>query len=139
LNYPEVGLVFPEPFEFNLPQLRWENNFEKAALLAGRLNMPISKNNCPHFPVGSIFWGKTEAIRPLLDLNLEFTDFIEESGQRNGELEHALERMIGVVANAQRLYGQRVSIQDKPNYIKISSSEALAEAIKRCAKNDKSP
>jgi len=138
LNYPEVGLVFPEPFEVNLPQLRWENNFEKAALLANRLKIPISRNYCPHFPVGSMFWGKTEAIRPLLDLNLKFSDFIEESGQRNGELEHAIERMIGVVANARGLYGQRISIQNDSRYIKISSSEELSEAIKRCAQNDKS-
>jgi lipopolysaccharide biosynthesis protein len=137
LNYPEVGLVFPEPFEFNLPQLRWENNFEKAALLAKRMKIPISKRYCPHFPVGSMFWGKTEAIRPLLDLDLKFDDFIEESGQRNGELEHAIERMIGVVANAQGLYGQRVSIRNDSRYIKISNSEELSEAIIRCAQNGK--
>ncbi len=84
-----------------------------------------------------MFWGKTEAIRPLLDLNLKFSDFVAESGQRNGELEHAIERMIGVVANAQGLYGQRISIRNDSRYIKISSYEALSEAIRRCAQNDK--
>ena len=73
----------------------------------------------------------------LLDLHLKFSDFMAESVQRNGELEHAIERIIGVVANAQGQYVQRISIRNDSRYIKISSYEALSEAIRLCAQNDK--
>jgi lipopolysaccharide biosynthesis protein len=134
LIQPKVGLVFPEPFEFNLPQLRWENNFEKSSQLATRLNIPISRTRCPHFPVGSMFWGKTEAIQPLLDLNLKFEDFEDEKGKRDGQLEQAIERMIGLVIQVQGFYGQRISNQPDRKCFKIGSRDDLAKAIEQCSR-----
>jgi lipopolysaccharide biosynthesis protein len=47
------------------------------------------------FPVGGMFWVKTNAIRPMLECNWMYEMFSAESGQRDGTLQHAIERMFG--------------------------------------------
>jgi lipopolysaccharide biosynthesis protein len=47
------------------------------------------------FPVGGMFWVKTDAIRPMLEHNWMYEMFSAESGQRDGTLQHAIERMFG--------------------------------------------
>lgn len=86
-----------------------------------------------------MFWGKTSIVRPILDLNLQFDDFPPEKGQLDGELQHALERMIVPVANAQGLYGLRIANSQfgrRHKAIRLSSAAQLPGAITRCLKND---
>ncbi len=47
-----------------------------------------------------MFWLRPAALRPLLDANLDITDFDAESGQHDGTLAHAVERMFALSARA---------------------------------------
>jgi lipopolysaccharide biosynthesis protein len=47
------------------------------------------------FPVGGMFWVKTNSIRPLLEFDWGYEMFPAESGQGDGTLQHAIERMVG--------------------------------------------
>ena len=47
------------------------------------------------FPVGGMFWVKTNAIRPMLEYKWVYEMFSAESGQGDGTLQHAIERMFG--------------------------------------------
>jgi hypothetical protein len=87
-----VGVIFPQ----HLPELRgvlnWGYDYDTARDILSRIGVNLSKDNILEFPSGSMFWGRSDAIRPLLDLDLSFDDFPEEAGQIDGTLAHAIER-----------------------------------------------
>ncbi|HEV3272144.1 MAG TPA: rhamnan synthesis F family protein [Candidatus Methylacidiphilales bacterium] len=139
LKDPRIGLVFPDPYEPNLPQLRWAANYDISVALANKLKIKISKDNCPEYPSGSMFWAKASVVRPLLDLNLQFEDFPVEKGRVDGELSHAIERMIAPIAHAQGLRGQRIIagiLNRRRKTIRVSSALQVPEAITLCLRNE---
>jgi len=139
LKDPRIGLVFPDPYEPDLPQLRWAANYEVSAALANRLGIKIAKDNCPLYPAGSMFWAKSSVVRPLLDLNLQFEDFPPESGRVDAVPSHAMEWMIAPVALAQGLHGQRTitaNLQRPRKTIQVQSAAQVPEAITECLRNE---
>ncbi|WP_345779055.1 glycoside hydrolase family 99-like domain-containing protein [Pseudoxanthomonas sp. F37] len=52
------------------------------------------------FVSGSMFWVRLAALRPLLDTPVYESQFEVESGQTDGTLAHALERIFGICAEA---------------------------------------
>jgi hypothetical protein len=95
---PEVGVVFPQHLFEIRGILNWGYDYEHARALMRRLGYDIDKNLVLEFPSGSMFWGRTAAMRPLLELGLSFEDFPEESGQVDGTLAHAIERILLMAA-----------------------------------------
>ena len=94
---PQAGLVFGEMTSMLPPMaLHWLYNTGKGAQLLGRMHIPF-ENHMFFYPVGSFFWARTEAIRPIFDLKLSYQDFDEENGQIDGTLAHALERVVAFV------------------------------------------
>jgi lipopolysaccharide biosynthesis protein len=136
---PRVGLVFPEPFEPNLARLRWGASYEVSLSLARRLGLVIAPGFCPDYPAGSMFWGKASFVRPLLELNLRVQDFPPEEGQLDGGLNHAIERIVVPMAEAQGLYGIKVVTPEgrrSHRAVRIKSQADLKEAIALCLKNE---
>jgi GT2 family glycosyltransferase/FMN phosphatase YigB (HAD superfamily)/glycosyltransferase involved in cell wall biosynthesis len=100
---PQLGLIYPTTYEC-LPYWahHWLSNVQPARDLFSRMGSPEPNHwGYIDYPVGGMFWARVEAIRPLLELKLQYDDFPEEAGQTDGTLAHALERMIGVVAKQQ--------------------------------------
>jgi glycosyltransferase involved in cell wall biosynthesis/2-polyprenyl-3-methyl-5-hydroxy-6-metoxy-1,4-benzoquinol methylase len=87
-NDASVGLVFPDdPYIVG-----WEANLSIAKPLAQKLGF----ENLPEhfvFPVGTMFWAKTAALAPLINLNLDWEDYPEEPLPYDGSLLHAIERL----------------------------------------------
>jgi hypothetical protein len=96
---PQLGMVTPVPFRNVLGAAHWGANRDIARELAYRMQLrqPLPDDNDLRFPVGSMFWARTAALRPLLDLDLQPTHFPPEARQVDGTLAHAIERMLGVV------------------------------------------
>ena len=51
-----------------------------------------------HFVAGSMFYARTHAIEPLIKLQIPSTMFEEESGQHDGTMAHAIERVFTLSA-----------------------------------------
>ena len=55
------------------------------------------------FPVGSMFWARTSALAPLINLNLDWDDYPEEPMPIDGTSLHAIERLFSLVVSVSNL------------------------------------
>ncbi|MGZ8144527.1 MAG: rhamnan synthesis F family protein, partial [Methylosarcina sp.] len=90
---PKLGMVAPQHIEMIRQYLGKDSNTGNAELFARRLGITITPDSPIDFPSGSMFWARSAALKPLLDLKLSFKDFPKESGQVDGTLGHLIERM----------------------------------------------
>jgi hypothetical protein len=101
---PSIGIIYPDdPGCFG-----WEGNYSYGKALIERMGykapLPDASIN---FPVGTMFWARSEALKPLLDLNLQWEDYPEEPIPVDGSTLHAMERFFGIVP---RLTGYRTVV-----------------------------
>ncbi len=87
-----LGIVFPA--DPNL--LGWSGNEPIARDLAVRLRLGALPGHFD-FPVGSMFWVRSEALEPLVAMGLEWTDYPLEPAAYDGTILHAIERLFGIV------------------------------------------
>ena len=90
---PNLGILAPQHFYRSRKYINWAGNFNLAEKIGRRLGINIKESNAIDFPSGSMFWAKTNALKPLLDIDFSFDEFAEEAGQQDGTLAHAIERM----------------------------------------------
>ncbi|WP_172982589.1 rhamnan synthesis F family protein [Phyllobacterium sp. SYP-B3895] len=94
LSSENTGAVYPEHAAFIKDVINWGYDFPLAKELVAKVGIELDVYGTLEFPSGSMYWGRSDAIRPLLDLNLKYTDFPEEAGQVDGTLAHAIERAL---------------------------------------------
>jgi GT2 family glycosyltransferase len=90
---PKIGIVAAQHFEPMRHWTNWGGNFEVANRLAQKMGFEIDPQAPLDFPSGSMFWARSAAFRPLLDLNFSSEDFDDENGQVDATLAHAVERL----------------------------------------------
>ena len=96
LQNPTLGILGPEGHV--LPHtIHWTENAHRVLSLAAR--MGHEGDPTPFmFPAGAMFWIRSDALTPILDLCLAAADFEEEAAQLDGTLAHALERLFPIAA-----------------------------------------
>lgn len=93
---PSIGIVFPDdPYVVG-----WGANRLHAEQLGAKLGLADFPENLA-FPVGSMFWARTKAIRPLFDLGLDWQDYPAEPLPYDGSMLHAIDRLLPLVARKQ--------------------------------------
>jgi glycosyltransferase involved in cell wall biosynthesis len=90
----QLGLVFPSDPHI----IGWTKNLEVAAPVAERMGYGKPLPPAFDFPVGTMFWMRTAALRPLLDLGLKWDDYPAEPIPIDGTILHALERLLPLCA-----------------------------------------
>lgn len=87
-----IGVVYPD--DPNI--MGWTRNLRHAENLARRMNLePLP--DVFNFPIGTMFWMRSDALRPFVDLGLAWSDYPNEPAPNDGTILHALERLFGVV------------------------------------------
>lgn len=101
---PQLGLCVPAGHLQPMTHF-WGDNEANVEYLATRLGLrpPVAERST--FAAGSMFWLRLEALRPILDAHLDEWEFEAETGQVDGTMAHAVER---IVAEAVRQGGFEV-------------------------------
>ena len=132
---PGLGLLAPQHIDELRPWVRWAENHAQAQALAARMGFPLPFEAPLDFPSGSMFWARTAALRPLLDLHLGFDDFPEELGQTDGTLAHAIERLYFLVCEQAGFGWMKVTakgqLHDEGGVVAVTSDEDLARFLRR--------
>lgn len=117
LDREKIGMVAPDHFYPIRSLIQWGGNFEVSRALIRLMGEDIDREEVLDFPSGSMFWFKTDALRPLLDLDLSLHHFDAEAGQVDGTLAHAIERTlftIGAIAGYEYVITNSVSHSAEP-------------------------
>ncbi|AXK70903.1 hypothetical protein DWG18_00435 [Lysobacter sp. TY2-98] len=93
-----LGLLVPAGHEVPIAYY-WGANAANVERLCTRLGIAAPGHDAT-FASGSMYWLRLAAIMPLLDATLTSSDFEIETGQLDGTIAHALERIILHVAKA---------------------------------------
>lgn len=135
-NIPKLGLVVPLTHQSVIGAGHWGDNLELAQEAMARIGCEINRNerDMPDtFPVGGMFWARSAALRPLLDMNLTAEHFPPEAGQLDATIAHAIERLYGVVCRQAGYQVLRVASSDNHSYRafrqKYRSNGALRDAL----------
>lgn len=68
-------------------------NQQQLGRILDAMDISIAPDAAIDFPVGTMFWARSNALTPIQDLNLSFDDFDETNTKnRDSSLAHALER-----------------------------------------------
>lgn len=99
-----LGILMPPPpnhgeYFFTLG-CDWGPNYEITKQLADRLcfDVPISEDKMPVSPLGTCFWFRGRALRPLSGCGWQYSDFPPEPNNVDGTLLHAIERLYSFAA-----------------------------------------
>ena len=97
-EHSHLGIYYPTSF-WMMPAWvnHWTCNKPFAKEYVDQWGISI-EDNFINYPVGGMFWARPKALAPLLNANYEYTDFPAEPLPNDGSKLHALERLIGLLA-----------------------------------------
>lgn len=101
---PRLGLLAPTAPNhaeyFPVYSYNWGTNFVRTRNLLHELgiHVPLDPEKEPIAPLGTMFWFRPAALKPLFDHDWQWEDFPGEPNNIDGTLLHAVERAYGYVA-----------------------------------------
>ncbi len=94
-NNSRTGMVGPEGHIVPM-KTYWGSNQENVLKLSKRMGVNEQQVMSQSFIAGTMFYARVTAITPLLNLKLKDDDFEDESGQIDGTMAHAIERLLAI-------------------------------------------
>ena len=126
---PRLGQVTPPPpyhalyFAHTIPH-DWGANYEiTKELLEDRLgiHVPLSPTKPTASAMGSCYWFRVEALKPLFEYGWKYEDFLPEGQMgEDGTISHAIERANGYICQSRRYYPAWV-LSDRYARIEVDS------------------
>lgn len=129
-----VGMIFPQHFEYIRQWITWTDNFTSASRLASRIGVDLRREQALDFPSGSMFWARSAALKPLLDLELSFADFPPEGGQEDNTIAHAIERLYAIICEKSGYDWIKIARPEfyfrKGQMVRVDNEDALAAFLR---------
>ena len=92
------GLIFPmKPPGLPYWANHWLKNSRGGRFLNNNLGLNLKVSGPITYPIGGMFWARTDSLIQLLSFPWNYDHFEEESGQIDGTLAHAVERYISAL------------------------------------------
>lgn len=98
---PRLGIVMPETYPVLALQAEWGGNKEGVQSVLRLMDAETPLPADPVFPVGNMFWARTDAVKKMFSRMADEAEFPEESGQVNGTTAHEIERAWIYLARAE--------------------------------------
>jgi len=93
----DVGIMGPAGHLASMTHY-FGGNQRRVEQLSSRLGVEVEELSSLEFVAGSMFFGRIDALLPLLNLAIDAEDYENESGQLDATLAHAIERLFSVSA-----------------------------------------
>lgn len=97
---PFLGMLEPPvpnhgPYYPTTGKGEWGNNYQLVKGWAEKLGLhvEITKNKEPVAPLGTMFWVRPKALKPLYDHDWQYNEYPQEPNQNDATLLHAIERL----------------------------------------------
>lgn len=99
----EIGLLVPpEPYgEYNYVWYgdTWYVDYDNTRQLAKKMCLNSDINLSKQvITISTVFWARTGVLKKIFDLNWKYEDFMEEPMPNEGTISHAVEKILGYVA-----------------------------------------
>jgi glycosyltransferase involved in cell wall biosynthesis len=134
-NDPMLGMIAPEHCDLIRHLFGWAGNFDTAKEFSSQFGVKLSLHGKIDFPSGSMFWGRSAAIKPLLELCLTMDDFPPESNQTDATFAHVIERLYFFVCEQAGYRWVKIAspalLKNVERVIVVNSKESLIASIKR--------
>lgn len=110
LAEPRLGMMMPPPPNhaafFGILGTEWGSNFQNTKSLAEDLNIHVKMDEQkePIAPLGTMFWFRPDALKPLFQKKWAYKDFPKEPNENDGTFLHAIERLYGFSVQSQGYY-----------------------------------
>lgn len=134
-NGGDIGMIFPQHFDYVRQWIDWGPNLANALELTARLGHDLDSERALDFPSGSMFWARSAVFKPLLDLDLSAEDFPEEEGQTDATLAHAIERLYAIIVELSGYRWMKTArpelMVDHTGVVEIESPEAFQTFIRK--------
>jgi lipopolysaccharide biosynthesis protein len=102
-QHEKLGMIGPS--EHILPMsFYYGGNAAKVEMLGKKMGLQNRQFSNLHFPAGTMFYARKEALLPILNLNLNESDFEDEAGQLDCTMAHAVERSFACSVIASGMY-----------------------------------
>lgn len=144
-NDPRLGIVSPPiphhgPYYPTIGKGEWGENYKIVEKLAKKLNInvDINRKKEPNAPLGSMFWVRTAALKPLFRHNWKYSDMPKEPIADDNTVLHGIERLYPFSAQEAGYYcADIVSSSYAPieiNSLKFQEDELVAAENKLVGK-----
>lgn len=100
-------------YAYNLVGKEWTICYNETVKLAKMLNLKVTMNRSKHpYMMGMGFWCKKEALIQLIEYPWKYEDFPNEPIKLDGEINHAIERILIYLARENGYYSAHIATQE---------------------------